>query len=49
MSTTAAAKMNAKIFRQIIPKIKQANIILIAINHITTKIEMIGLLKMLIA
>ena len=39
MSTTAAAKMNAKIFRQIIPKIKQANIILIAINHITTKIE----------
>ncbi len=39
MSTTAAAKMNAKIFRQVIPKIKKANIILIAINHITTKIE----------
>lgn len=39
MSTTAAAKTNAKIFRQIIPKIKKTNIILIAINHITTKIE----------
>jgi RecA/RadA recombinase len=39
MSTTAAAKTNAKIFRQIVPKLKKANIILIAINHITTKIE----------
>jgi len=49
MSTTSSAKMNAKVFRQIIPKLKKANIILIAINHLTTKIEMIGLLKMLIA
>jgi uncharacterized protein YfeS len=39
MSTTAAAKANAKIFREIIPKLKQANIILIGINHLTTKIE----------
>ena len=39
MSTTAAAKMNAKVFRQIIPKIKKANIVLIVINHINTKIE----------
>jgi hypothetical protein len=39
MSTTSTAKMNAKIFRQIIPKLKKTNIILIAINHLTTKVE----------
>ena len=39
MSTTAAAKQNAAVFRRIIPKLKKVNIILIAINHITTKIE----------
>jgi len=39
MSTTSTAKMNAKIFRQILPKLKKANIILIGINHITQKVE----------
>ena len=38
MSTTATAKMNAKIFRTIIPMLKAANIILIVINHITQAI-----------
>ena len=39
MSTTAAARQNAAVFRRIIPKLKRANIILFVINHITTKIE----------
>ena len=39
MSTTAAAKMNAKVFRQIIPMLKAANIILLVINHITQAIS----------
>lgn len=39
MSTTATAKMNAKIFRTIIPMLKAANIILLVINHLTQAIS----------
>ena len=39
MSTTAIAKTNAAIFKRIIPKLKAANIILFAINHVNAKIE----------
>lgn len=39
MSATAAAKMNSMSFKRIIPMIKEANIIIFVINHITTKIE----------
>jgi RecA/RadA recombinase len=39
MSATAAAKTNSSIFKRIIPMLSKANIILIVINHITTKIE----------
>lgn len=39
MSATAAAKTNSMSFKRIIPMLKEANIILFVINHITTKIE----------
>lgn len=39
MSTTAAARTNASIFRRIIPMLKAANIILFVVNHISQKIE----------
>lgn len=39
MSTTAAARVNASIFRRIIPMLKAANIILFVVNHITDKVE----------
>lgn len=39
MSTTATAKALAQFFRRITPLIKEANIILLCINHITQKIE----------
>ena len=39
MSATAAAKTNSMSFKRIVPMIKEANIILFIINHITTKIE----------
>lgn len=40
MSTTAAAKMNAMIFRRLIPIIKQSNIILFVINHINQAVSL---------
>ena len=39
MSRTSAAKMNAAVFRQILPELKKSNIILYVINHITQKVE----------
>lgn len=39
MSTTAAAKTNAQLFRRIVPMLKAANIIFFVINHITEKVE----------
>lgn len=39
MSTTAAAKTNAAVFRRIIPMLKAANIILFVVNHITEAIS----------
>lgn len=39
MSTTAAAKTNAQLFRRITPMLKAANIILFVINHITEKVD----------
>lgn len=39
MSTTAAAKTNAQLFRRILPMLKSANIILFVINHITEKVD----------
>lgn len=39
MSTTAAARTNASIFRRIIPMLKAANIILFVVNHITEKVS----------
>lgn len=39
MSTTAAAKTNASIFRRIIPMLKTANIILFVVNHITDDVQ----------
>ena len=39
MSQTAIAKVNSQIFQRILPLLKKANIILIAINHINQKIE----------
>lgn len=39
MSTTAAAKLNAAIFRRVIPMIKATNIILFVINHITQDVN----------
>lgn len=39
MSTTAAAKANAQLFRRITPMLKAANIIFFVINHITEKVE----------
>lgn len=39
MAATAAAKMNAAIFKRIIPMLKSANIILLIINHITEDVS----------
>lgn len=39
MSATAAAKTNSSSFKRLVQMLKPANIILIIINHITTKIE----------
>ena len=39
MSATAAAKMNAMLFKRVIPMLKSSNIILLIINHITQKID----------
>lgn len=39
MSATAAAKTNSSIFKRIIPMLKEANIILFLVNHITEKVE----------
>ena len=39
MSQTAVARANAAIFRRILPKLKEANIILIVINHINAKVN----------
>ena len=39
MSTTAAAKANAQLFRRIVPLLKSANIMLFVVNHITQSID----------
>lgn len=39
MSTTAAARTNAQLFRRIVPMLKAANIIFFVINHITEKVD----------
>lgn len=39
MSATQIAKSNTQAFKRLIPKLKAANIILIAINHVTDKID----------
>lgn len=39
MSATAAAKTNTRVFKQIVPLLKAANIILFVINHITEQVE----------
>lgn len=39
MSTTAAAKANAQLFRRIVPLLKSANIMLFVVNHITQAID----------
>lgn len=45
MSTTAAAKANAMIFRRIVPMLKSANIILFVINHINMKVSINPMMK----
>lgn len=45
MSTTAAAKANAMIFRRIVPMLKSANIILFVINHINMKVNINPMMK----
>ena len=40
MSSTAAARCNAMVFKRIIPMLKSANIILLTINHINQKVEL---------
>ena len=39
MSTTAAAKVNAQLFRRIVPLLKSANIMLFVVNHITQDVD----------
>ena len=39
MSSTAAAKTNASVFKRIVPLLKSANIMLFVINHITDAIK----------
>ena len=39
MSQTSVARVNASVFRRILPLLKEANLILYVINHITTKVE----------
>ena len=39
MSATAMAKVNASVFKRIVPMLKAANIILLIINHINQKVE----------
>lgn len=45
MSTTAAAKTNAQLFRRITPLLKAANIIFYVINHITEKVDISAFAK----
>lgn len=39
MSTTAAAKANAQLFKRVVPLLKSANIMLFVVNHITQNID----------
>jgi recA bacterial DNA recombination protein len=39
MSATATAKSNTAVYKRIIPKLKAANIILLVINHINSKVD----------
>lgn len=39
MSATAMARVNASVFKRIVPMLKAANIILLIINHINQKVE----------
>lgn len=39
MSATATARMNASVFKRVVPLLKSANIILLVINHINQKVE----------
>lgn len=39
MSATATARMNAAVFKRVVPLLKAANIILLVINHINEKVE----------
>lgn len=39
MATTAQAKANAQIFRRLAPKVKEANVILLVVNHINDKVN----------
>ena len=45
MSQTSVARANASVFRRILPKLKQANIILIVINHVMTKVDINPMVK----
>lgn len=45
MSATAAAKMNAAIFKRIVPMLKSANIILLVINHILDDVSINPMMK----
>ena len=40
MAATATARMNASIFKRVIPLMKRANIILFVVNHINEKVEL---------
>lgn len=45
MSTTAAAKANAQLFRRVVPLLKSANIMLFVVNHITQSIDINPMMK----
>ena len=45
MSQTSVARANASVFRRILPKLKAANIILIVINHVMTKVDINPMIK----
>ena len=45
MSTTAAAKVNAQIFRKVVPMLKTANIMLFVVNHITDDVSINPMMK----
>ncbi|MGL5751904.1 MAG: hypothetical protein ACRCXT_15340 [Paraclostridium sp.] len=44
MSATAAAKMNAMLFKRVVPMLKSVNIIMLVINHINDNVD-IGIVK----